>query len=86
MADSSRYPDSKPQQDPPAGGSDPEAGPGMPRWVKLFLLVGLAMVLLFAVATVTGVAGDHGPGRHGGGGGTPAVHEDGGHKPPFHNP
>lgn len=87
MADSSRYPDSKPQPDQAAVGRDSEAGPGMPRWVRVFLIVGVAVVLLFAVAKVTGVGGDHGPGRHGGGGGTPAVHEDGDHKPPVvHHP
>ena len=87
MADSSRYPDSKPQPDPAAVRRDTGAGPGMPRWVKVFLLVSLAVALLYAVASVTGVGGDHGPGRHGGGGGTSAVNEAVDHKSPVaHNP
>ena len=32
----------------------------MPRWVKVFLLVGLALVVLIAVMLLTG----HGPGQH----------------------
>ena len=60
-----------------------ETGPGMPRWVKVFLAVGLALVLLFAVARLTGVGGDHGPGRHGGGStATSGVHDRAGHNPP----
>lgn len=87
MADSSRYPDPMPQPDPAAVGRDIQTSPGMPRWVKVFLIVSLAVVLLFAVAQVTGVGGDHGPGRHSGGDGTSAVIEDGAHKPPVvHNP
>ena len=42
-----------------------EAAAGMPRWVKLFLIVGVALVLLFLVVMLTGSGGDHGPGRHG---------------------
>ena len=62
---------------------------GMPRWVKVSLLVGLALVLMFVLAQVTGVAGDHGPGRHGpgrhgGGSDTQSfvVHEGAGHSTP----
>jgi hypothetical protein len=40
---------------------------GMPRWAKVFGIVVLALVLLFVVANLTGLGGDHGPGRHGGG-------------------
>ena len=87
MADSSRDRDSKPQQDQAAVSGDSGASPGMPRWVKVFVIVGLAVVFLVAVAKITGVGGDHGPGRHGGGDGTSAVHEDGDHHPPVvHNP
>ena len=42
------------------GSADGEAG--MPRWVKLFLLVGL--VVLVVVVALLVVGGDHGPGRH----------------------
>lgn len=48
---------------------DHDAAPprtGMPRWVKVFGIVALALVLLFAVVSFTGIGGDHGPGRHGG--------------------
>lgn len=40
---------------------------GMPRWVKVFGGILLALVLLLAIGKVTGLGGDHGPGRHGGG-------------------
>ncbi len=42
---------------------DPD-GSGMPRWVKVALVIALALALLFVVARVTGVGGEHGPGRH----------------------
>lgn len=49
---------------------------GTPRWVKVFGIVFLALVLLFVVLQFVG-GGDHGPGRHLGGRDTP---ED--HRPP----
>jgi len=64
MADPPHNPDPEPMvDDAVAGRKDPDAG--MPRWVKVSLIVGLALVLLFVLAQVTGLAGDHGPGRHG---------------------
>lgn len=50
------------------------------------IVVGV-VVVVFLILQVTGVgpgAGDHGPGRHGGGDGAPppTVTEDGGHTPP----
>jgi uncharacterized cupredoxin-like copper-binding protein len=39
----------------------------MPRWVKAFLIVALAVVLLLVILLLTG--GGHGPGRHMSGGG-----------------
>ncbi len=64
MADPPHRPDPEPVvYDTLAGGDGPDAG--MPRWVKISLIVGLALVLLFVLAQVTGLAGDHGPGRHG---------------------
>ena len=65
------------------------SSPGMPRWVKAFLIIGLALVLLFLLGKVTGLGGEHGPGRHGGGDDTPSsvVDEDSGHQPPIdHGP
>ena len=69
------------------GRDGPDAG--MPRWVKVSLIVGLALVVLFVLAQVTGLGGDHGPGRHGpgrhgAGSDTPSsvIHEDAQHNPP----
>lgn len=80
--------DPEPRADDAVVGRDgPDAG--MPRWVKVSLLVGLALVLLFVLAQVTGLAGDHGPGRHGpgrhGAGADPrssVIHEAAEHSPP----
>ncbi len=35
-----------------------------PRWVKIFGIVALLLVLLVGIVLLTGVGGDHGPGRH----------------------
>lgn len=63
--------------------ADTGGGPhvGVPRWVKISLLVVGALVLVFVLANITGVAGDHGPGRHGGGNDSGEVN-DGGHRSP----
>lgn len=48
--------------------------PGTPRWVKVFGIVVIVLVLLFVIMKLTGVGGEHGPGRHtpsGGGGDAP---------------
>jgi hypothetical protein len=68
MADRPPYPDSKP--------------PTTPRWVKVFGIIAIVLVLL-VVLLLTGVLGSgHGPGRHVPGGDTP-----GGHTPPIeHTP
>lgn len=82
---------------PPSVGAGEEAGSGpdrgsssgTPRWVKVFVIIGLVVVLLFLVAKLTGLGGDHGPGRHGGGGDTPStvIEEHGGHRAPVdHSP
>jgi hypothetical protein len=70
-------------------GGEPESATGMPRWVKVFVIAGLALVLLLAVGKLTGLGGDHGPGRHRGGDDPPVtlMDEDGGHRPPVdHGP
>lgn len=54
--------------DEPAAEVERELHAGMPRWVKVSLILALAVVLLFVVAKVMGAGGDHGPGRHAGGG------------------
>ena len=47
--------------------------PGMPRWVKVAAIVVGVLILVFLVLQLTGVAGDHGPGRHSSAGITPPV-------------
>jgi hypothetical protein len=46
-------------------GYDKARGPstGVPRWVKVFLLVAVAIAVLGVVLMLL-VGGDHGPGRH----------------------
>ena len=43
---------------------DPGSPPRMPRWVKVAAIVVGALVLIFIVLQLTGVGGQHGPGRH----------------------
>jgi hypothetical protein len=38
--------------------------PGMPRWVKLLLIIALILAVLLVIALATGLGGPHGPGRH----------------------
>lgn len=38
--------------------------PATPRWVKVFIIIGIVVVLLVAILLVTGLGGPHGPGRH----------------------
>ncbi|TFV79370.1 hypothetical protein E4P39_01630 [Blastococcus sp. CT_GayMR19] len=45
--------------------------PGMPRWVKVSAIVVGVLILVFLVLQLTGIAGDHGPGRHSSAGLTP---------------
>ena len=42
------------------------AGTGMPGWFKIMLAVIVAVALAFVVAAITGIGGEHGPGRHSG--------------------
>ena len=35
-----------------------------PRWVKMFGIIALVLVLLLGIVMFTGVGGEHGPGRH----------------------
>jgi cytochrome b561 len=41
-----------------------ETPPGMPRWVKIATIVVGVLLLAFLVLRLTGIAGEHGPGRH----------------------
>ena len=38
---------------------------GMPRWVKTMLVIAAVVALVAVVAMLTGIGGEHGPGRHG---------------------
>jgi hypothetical protein len=66
MADQPSVPSTRPDrarqpQQPPSTGLTPaEPGTGMPRWVKVFAIVGAVLVLLVIVMLLAG----HGPGRH----------------------
>jgi hypothetical protein len=41
---------------------DRESPPGMPRWVKVFGIIVIVLVLLFVISLLAGVR--HGPGMH----------------------
>lgn len=71
--------------DPPPYAETDEDAPdrvstaGTPRWVKVFGLVLLLLVLLFVILRLTGVGGQHEPSRHGDSGETtPAAETVGG--------
>lgn len=38
--------------------------PGMPRWVKVAGTIAIILVLLFVILKLTGIGGEHRPGRH----------------------
>lgn len=65
-----------------AGKAD-DSHAGMPRWVKISFLVVGALVLVFVLANITGVAGEHGPGRHRGGDDSGEVDFGGEHRSPI---
>ncbi|MFP1628483.1 hypothetical protein ACLB9X_25690 [Streptomyces sp. 5K101] len=44
--------------------------PGAPRWAKVSAIVVGVLILLAVVVKLTGLGGDHGPGRHMGNGDT----------------
>lgn len=46
-------------------GAERESPPATPRWVKTFVIVGIALVVLLAVAHLTGLAPTHGMPTHG---------------------
>jgi hypothetical protein len=64
MADPPPYPDSSGDT---GDESDRESTTGTPRWVKVFGIIALVVVLAFVIVLVT--QGPHRPGMHGGGGG-----------------
>ena len=58
-------------------GPDRGSTPSTPRWVKVFGIIALVLVLLVGIIIITGVGGPHGPGRH-----IPSG-DPGGHTPPI---
>ena len=46
------------------GGPDHGSTYSPPRWVKVFGIIALVLVLLVVVVLVTGIGGEHGPSRH----------------------
>ncbi len=44
--------------------ADPLPGNGTPRWVIVFGIIAVVLVLMFVVIQFTGFGGSHGPGRH----------------------
>ena len=67
--------------DTPATG-DRSPARGMPRWVKVSLIALATVVVLLVVGKLTGIGGNHGPGRHRGEPAPAVVDHDGGHQPP----
>ena len=59
MADLPPYPDSNGDT---GVGPDRGSPPSTPRWVKVFAIIAIVLVLLFVILQVAG--GDHGPSRH----------------------
>ncbi|MBJ7450910.1 MAG: hypothetical protein JHC71_02365 [Blastococcus sp.] len=53
------------------GDLDGATPPGMPRWVKVSAIAVGVLILVFLVLQLTGIAGNHGPGRHSSAGLTP---------------
>ena len=65
MADPPPYPDSNSDTgDDSRVRPDRGSPPSTPRWVKVFVIIALVLVLLVVIMMFTGVGGDHGPGRH----------------------
>ncbi len=59
------HPNSGDNTDRKADGELPSsAPPGMPRWVKVSAIVVGVLILLVLIVGITGIGGEHGPGRH----------------------
>ncbi|MFD8381812.1 hypothetical protein ACFV2X_25375 [Streptomyces sp. NPDC059679] len=54
-------------------GTGRAAHPGMPGWLKVTGIVVGVLVLLTLIVMLTGLGGDHGPGRHMGSSGQPSL-------------
>ena len=46
------------------GGDDRGSAPSTPRWVKVFGIIVIVVVLLLGIIMLSGIGGQHGPGRH----------------------
>ena len=80
MADAPRYRDTG---DDTSVGPDGGSTTGAPRWVKVSGVIVLVLVVLFVVLKLTGLGGEHGPGRHSPGGGSDTTSDTpGGHTAP----
>jgi hypothetical protein len=55
-------------RDPGMGSAREPTTGGTPRWVKIFGIIALVLVVLFLIMLLTGGPGRHGPSRHTGGG------------------
>jgi hypothetical protein len=73
VTDPPRYPDPEPEAgDDTGAGPGRDSRPGMPRWVKVSLIViAVLVVMVIILSRVGGHEGGPGPGGHGFGGGTP---------------
>lgn len=56
-------PDADPDREEDTPQQRPESPPPTPRWVKLFGIVGLVLILLL-IGGLLLFGGEHGPGRH----------------------
>ena len=75
--------DSGPAEPETAG--TPTGPPKMPRWVKVSGIIVIALLLVFLGAMALGIGGEHGPGRHFGGGSQETHEPSGDHtRPPGH--
>ena len=63
-------------------GSDRGSTTGVPRWVKVSLVVVGVLIALFLVLKLTGLGGEHGPGRHMGPAGDTGRSSGVEHRPP----
>ena len=61
MKEDTHMADLPPYRDP---SDDTGVGPGTPRWVKVFAIILIVLVLLVGIIMFTGIGGPHGPGRH----------------------
>lgn len=64
MADHTRRSDTDSPDEGPDHGRRSSAPPRAPRWVKVSAIVVGVLLLLAVIVKLTGLGGEHGPGRH----------------------